>query len=115
MWAIGAVAALLLAITVVVVAMLEPALPDDDVRRPARPVTGDDLRAASLRLRWRGYDPATVDVMLAQAADAVDAARAEAAATAVDPPGVPPTASSTAPSGEELEDAGTDGAGGLEG
>ena len=110
MWVIAGLAAVLLTVTVVVVAMLEPALPDDDVRRPARPVTGDDLRAVRLPLRWRGYDPATVDVMLAQAADAVDgardAARAEADAAL--------TAARTASSGEELEDAGADGAGGLD-
>ena len=56
---------------------------------PDGPITADELRRLDLPMRGRGYDPATVDVLLERLA--------AQAPTAAQPP-----------SGEELEDGGGD-------
>lgn len=90
MWVIGSLVLVVLAATVLVATVIEPEPVDRAVAVPD--VVGpDDLRAALLPMRLRGYDPGSVDALLARAADVMAAL------------------------GEELEDGGGDGAGVLDG
>ena len=95
MWIIGTVTLLVLAATVLAVALLEPEPEGSAVPAPPTIRDADDLRGLRIPLRFRGYDPGTVDALLAAAARELDAR----------PPALR----------EELEDGGGDGAGVLDG
>ncbi len=93
LWVIAATAALVGLVVVVVTVLVEtvPVAPLPDASAPLE-VTPRELREARPPLAWRGYDPGTVDALLARAAATLEAAG----------------------SGQELEDRGGDGPGRLD-
>ncbi len=139
MWVAGGAAIVLAAVALVAAALLEG---DRSSVRPRRTgtVTAEELRGADLPVAWRGYDRGHVDALLARAATTLDQVQrygavvepSETQADADDgpPPAGPPSfladAVNGAPdreqpepreepaSGEELEDRGSDDAGGLD-
>lgn len=138
MWLIASIAAVVGGLAVVIATWLESEARTEPV--PTGPVTPEELRHHGLPLAWRGYAPGHVDALLARAAATLEQARFEGpsqvhegtvpgfiAATFGDQAGPGGDAAGTEPdgdpyawawddpsSGEELQDGGGDGAGGLD-
>ena len=124
MWLAGGLAVVAAGIVVVALAFFE------DGRRRVRPshrgtVTAQELRAADLPTAWRGYDRGHVEALLSRAAQTLEEVHRYGTVEVAEeddrpratPRGAPPSfLQFTEPddSGEELEDGGGDGTGGLD-
>lgn len=118
MWVAAAAAAVVAGLVVLLAAFREP----DGRVPPSRhgTVTPDELRRATFPLTWRGYSPGHVDALLARAAASLEEARQHTPSEVSEgtlPSFLQDTFDEDEParrSGEELEDGGGDGAGGLD-
>lgn len=114
MWLVAGAAVVVGGLVVVAAALAEP--DTRPVPVPSGPVTPRDLRSVRFPIVWRGYDPGHVDAVLARAAAALEDAQRYGAAGPTEDGALPGFLARTFEdgSGEELEDAGGDGPGGLD-
>lgn len=115
MWVAAAAAAVVAGLVVLLAAFREP----DGRVPPSRhgTVTPDELRRATFPLTWRGYSPGHVDALLARAAASLEEARQHAPSEVSEgtlPAFLQDTFDEDPALGEELQDGGGDGAGGLD-